>query len=141
MNAARCVPTPFTQNIHTKHMEASTQASYIKHHKSTINYVQLSSLWQGRTGFALPPVQQSRNRHEDPLPMDKGLPHAYAGARVHELSAPSTHLPQARSGSHRTAFGRAISSPTRPVSALCHKPLNASCQAPKRFTSSPEALA
>ena len=125
-------------HLREQHTEASTQTSYIKHHKSTINYVQLSSLWQGRTGFALPPVQQSRNRHEDPLPMDKGLPHAHAGAGSHELPAPPPHLPQARSGGHRAAFGRAISSPTRPVSALCHKPLNASCQASLRLASNVE---
>ena len=96
-------------------------------------YVQLSPLWQGRTGFALPAVQQSRNRSEDPLPMDKGLPHAHAGAGSHELPAPPPHLPQARSGSHRTAFGRAISSPILPQ--FCPSP-----QASNRFPSSSETL-
>ena len=104
-------------------------------HKSTMfNY----RPYAGRTGFALPPVQQFRNRHEDPLPMDKGLPPAHAGTRIHELSAPPSHLPQTRSRSHRTAFGRAISSPTRPVphsatsiETLPVKPPSASLQTSK----------
>ena len=66
------------------------------------------SLRQGRAGFALPTLQHPRYCYEDPLPLDKGLSAAYAGAPFLELQPEAPHFPEARGGGHRPPFGRAI---------------------------------
>ena len=68
----------------------------------------ISSLWQGRTGFALPTIQYSRVCSEDPQPLDKGLSAARHRIGVISLLSEASHVPLSRGRGDCEAFGRAL---------------------------------
>ena len=71
---------------------------YIKHHKSYIKNVYSKNLWQGRAGFALPAIEQTRNRVENPLPMDKRMSSPDGRIEIHELQSETPHVPSSGGG-------------------------------------------
>ena len=66
------------------------------------------NLWQGRAGFALPAIEQTRNRVENPLPMDKRLSSPDGRIEIHELQSETPHVPTSGGGGDCEAFGGAV---------------------------------
>ena len=77
---------------------------------SVFRWNPISSLWQGRTGFALPTIQYSRVCSEDTQPLDKGLSAARHRIGVIALLSEASHVSLSRGRGDCEAFGRALRS-------------------------------
>ena len=75
---------------------------------SVFRWNPISSLWQGRTGFALPTIQYSRVCSEDTQPLDKGLSAARQRTEVIALLSEASHVSLSRGRGDCEAFGRAL---------------------------------